>query len=329
MHAPPLPIAAAVRIVVLGAGGAHKTEAAIVRAARSLGHDVRFVNSVGWARRLGTLGAGVAERLAAAFEPDLVLATRHAWRLGERRLTRLFAGRRSVFWFFDPAPHPGTLELARLVDDLYITYRGQRGEYRAAGVKSVRFLPQGMDPDRDRPASPRPEMQCDVSFIGSGPYPHRWAILRAIAKVARLQIRGPGWEKAPKDLPVAGGPVHGEDFAAAIGSAAISLGADAVPAQGADVASASNRMWKILGCGGHYLGPYVPGIEHFAADGVHCSWYRSEDEAVAKVRALLADPDSRRRIAEAGRDHALAHHTYAHRVALLVAGQEYQLPEST
>ena len=35
------------RIVVLGAGGARKTEASIVRAARSLGHACRLVNVVG------------------------------------------------------------------------------------------------------------------------------------------------------------------------------------------------------------------------------------------------------------------------------------------
>jgi spore maturation protein CgeB len=313
------------RIVVLGAGGARKTEDAIVRAARGLGHEARSVNVVGWRRRLGPLAAPLVERLVSSFAPDRIIVTRHAWSLGESRLRRILQGRKSAFWFFDPEPHPGTLELARLVDALYITYRGQLERYRAAGVPVVRFLPQGVDPDRDRPAPPRAGFACDVSFVGSGPYPHRWEILRAVAKVATLQIRGPGWDDAPADLPVAGGPVHGETFASVITSAKIALGADALPAQSSDEASASNRMWKILGCGGFYLGPYVPGIEHFARDGVHCSWYRSVDDAVARVGATLADPVGRRRIAEAGRAHALAHHTYGHRLALLLNDQEYSL----
>lgn len=313
------------RIVVLGAGGARKTEDAIVRAARRLGHEARLVNVVGWRRRLGPLALPLVERLVSAFEPDLVLATRHAAMLGEARLRRVFRGRRSAFWFFDPEPHPGTLELARLVDAFYITYRGQRDRYRAEGIPVVRFLPQGMDPDRDHPVPARPEFRCDVSFVGSGPYPYRWEILRAVAQVAALQIRGPGWAEAPKDLPVAGGPVHGEEFAAVIASAKIALGADALPAQSSDEASASNRMWKILGCGGYYLGPYVPGIEHFARDGEHCVWYRSPDEAIAKIRAALADPEERSRIAAAGRAHALAHHTYGHRLSLLLANAEYPL----
>jgi len=314
------------RLVVLGAGGARKTEDAIARAGRSLGHAVRLVDVVGWHRWAGPLAGPSVERLVAGFEPELILVTRHAWKLGEARLRRLFQGRRSAFWFFDPEPHPGTLELARLVDAFYVTYRGQRERYRREGIGVVRFLPQGVDPDRDRPAPPREAFRCDVSFVGSGPYPYRWEILRAIAEVARLQIRGPGWEKAPGDLPVAGGPVYGEEYAAVIASAVIALGADAVPSQSQDEASASNRMWKILGCGGYYLGPYVPGIEHFAEDGVHCGWYRSTDEAVARVRTALADPEGTTKIASAGRSHALAHHTYAHRLALLLAGEEYRLP---
>lgn len=313
------------RLVVLGAGGARKTEDAIARAGRSLGHQVRLVNAVGWRRRLGPLAGPVLERLVDGFEPDLILVTRHAWLLGETRLQRLFQRRRSAFWFFDPEAHPGTVELARLVDAFYITYLGQREHYLDAGIPIVRFLPQGMDPDRDRPAPPRDEFRCDVSFVGSGPYPFRWEILRRIAGVARLQIRGPGWEEAPKELPVAGGPVYGAEYASVIASAAIALGADALPAQSGDSASASNRMWKILGCGGYYLGGYVPGIEHFARDGVHCSWYRSVDDAVDKVRDALADPDARVRIAAAGHAHALAKHTYAARLQLLLADQEYPL----
>jgi hypothetical protein len=314
------------RIVIIGAGGARKTEDAVARAARSLGHEVRLVNAVGWRRRLGPLGSVVAERLATSFEPDTILVTRHAWLLGAERLRRIFRGRRSAFWFFDPQPHPGTLELARLVDEFYTTYRGQLPRYAAEGIAKVRWMPQGVDPDRDRPAPPRERYQCDVSFVGSGPYPYRWEVLRAVAQQASLQVRGPGWEDAPSDIPVAGGPVHGREFARVIASAAVSLGANAVADQAGDEASASNRMWKILGCG-DYLGPWVQGIERFAADEVHCSWYRSTDEAVARVRLALGDPERRRRIAEAGRTHALAHHTYADRVRLLLAGKDYDHPE--
>ena len=85
-----------------------------------------------------------------------------------------------------------------------------------------------------------------------------------MAQVSRLQIRGPGWRNAPSDLPVVGGPVYGKRLAQVIRGAAISLGASSHPGQDRDRFSASNRMWKVLGSGGFYLGRHVDGIESFA-----------------------------------------------------------------
>jgi Glycosyl transferases group 1 len=314
------------RVVVLGAGGAHKTEASIVRAARELGHACRLVNVVGWTRYAGPLAGRAVRRLAEAFEPDFVLLTRHAHLAGEASLRPILRGRDAAFWYFDLQPRPAVLELGRLVGRMYITYLAQLDRYRAAGIDDVRFLPQGVDPARDYPAAGAPAAyRCDASFVGSGQYPYRYAVLRAVAAVCRLQLRGPGWEAAPADLPVAGGPVHGSALRQTIRGAAISPGASSHPEQDADRASASNRMWKVLGCGGFYLGPHVADIEAFAADGRHCAWYRSAEDAAGQARHYLARPDERQRIAEAGRAHALRHHTYARRLELLLAGREYEL----
>jgi len=109
-----------------------------------------------------------------------------------------------------------------------------------------------------------------------------------------------------------------------VAGAAISLGANAVPEMAALTGSVSNRMWKVMGCGGFYLGEWSPGMDAFARGGEHCAWYQTADEAVALVRRYLGDPTARARIAEAGRRHALAHHTYAHRVRLLLEGRGYE-----
>jgi spore maturation protein CgeB len=162
--------------------------------------------------------------------------------------------------------------------------------------------------------------------VGSGGSTYRYELLRKVAAESRLQIRGPGWENAPADLPVRGGPVHGKRLAQVIRGAAISLGASSYPGQDTERYSASNRMWKILGSGGFYLGRHVEGIDTFAADGEHCAWYQGPDHACELIRHYLAAPEERQRIAAAGRAHALAHHTYAHRVALLLQGQDYPLP---
>ena len=314
------------RIVVLGAGGAHKTETAIAQAARLLGHACRLVNVVTWTRYAGPLATRAIHRLADAFDPDFVLLTRHASLVAAPTLRALLHGRQAAFWYFDPQPTPQVVELGRLVERMYLTYLGQLEWYRGAGISDVRFLPQGVDPHRDHPISTAPvEFHCDASFVGSGQYPHRYPVLRAVSAVCRLQLRGPGWEGAPSDLPVAGGPVRGRRLRQVIRGASISLGASAHPEQDADRASASNRMWKILGCGGFFLGAHVPDIETFAEGGRHCAWYRSPAEAAAQAEYYLGAPEERQRIAEAGRRHALSHHTYAHRVALLLSGRGYEL----
>jgi len=160
--------------------------------------------------------------------------------------------------------------------------------------------------------------------VGSCQYPCRHEVLRAVAAMCGMQIRGPRWWDAPADLPVCGGPVWGTHFAQVVHGAAISLGAHALPEHARERGGgASNRMWKVFGCGGFYLGAHVDGIEAFARDGEHCAWYDDVDHAVALVRRYLADPEARTRIARAGRAHALACHTYAHRLALLLDGRGY------
>ncbi|MGH7526022.1 MAG: CgeB family protein [Gemmatimonadales bacterium] len=318
------------RVAVIGAGGRQKTEASIVRALCALGHEGRLVDAVAWARYAGRLSGRAARYLTDAFQPDFLILTRHAIELGESSLRALLRGRRGVFWYFDLHPKEKVVALGRLVGTMYVTSHGQIDSYRAAGIAEVRFLPQGVDPEWDVPAVSAPaSLTCDASFVGSGQYPHRYPPLRAVASVSRLEIRGPGWSAAPRDLPVVGGPVHGAELARVIRGAAISLGANAYPEQDTEPASASNRMWKILGCGGFYLGPRVPDIESFAAGGRHCAWYGDAADAAEQVRHYLSRPDERARIAWAGREHALRHHTYAHRLTLLLEGREYQVGRST
>ncbi len=314
------------RIVVLGAGGAHKTEASLRRAARALGHACRVVDAAGMVRRRGARGADTARRRTESFAPDFVLMTRHAMKLGESVVRDLLRGRDSAFWYFDLLPNDDVLALGRLAGRMYVTSPGRIAEYRAAGIARVAYLPQALDPETERPARWAPPWyRCDASFVGSGHYPHRHAVLRAVAGACRLQIRGPGWDDAPPDLPVRGGAVRGRRFARVVRGAKVSLGANALPAQDREPASASNRMWKVLGCGGFYLGQRVDGIERFARHGEHCVWYRDADEAVSLLREYLTDAAARTAIAAAGRAHALAEHTYALRLELLLGGGAYEL----
>jgi len=292
-----------------------------------MGHACQVVNVVTWTHNLGRLAAPLLQRRVEAFQPDVLICSRHAFLLGEARLRSLFRGRYSAFWYFDLRipPIAEVIALGRLVDTMYTTYVPQVEVFRRHGIGQVLHLPQGMDPTLDHPATRRIPRgyRCDVAFIGNGNFPHRFAVLRAVGRVADLHIRGTGWGAAPGDLPVVGGPVYGRSYARAVAGAAISLGANSLPAMATQYGSASNRMWKVMGCGGFYLGEWVEGLDAFARHGEHCAWFRDPDEAAALTRYYLERPDERRAIAAAGRRHALAHHTYAHRVQLLLAGRGY------
>ena len=313
------------RIAVFGKRGSYRTEASIARAARALGHEVYFVDVARW-RALGPLGPALLRWRLDAFDPDTLIVTRYAAELGEDQVRRLARGRWAAAWYFDLPLTPEILLLGRATQRVFTTYRDTVPQYRTAGIGEAYWLPQGMDPLIDAPAAEWPSAyECDASFIGSGPYPHRWPVLQAVAKVCQLQVRGPGWDAAPRDIPVVGGEIRGEEFARATCAAKISLGASFSAEQASSRYSASNRMWKVLGCGAFFLGEYVDGIEQLAAEGVHCGWYRGPADAAAQVRRWLDHPEERARIAAAGRAHALKAHTYAHRLALLLQGKGLEL----
>lgn len=295
-----------------------------------MGHDCRLVDAVSWTQNLRQLAPPLLSRQVESFEPDTVILSRHAALMGEARLKKVLRGRYSALWYFDLRipPIQDVLALGRMVDAMFVTCLPTVETYRSLGVSNVMHLPQGMDPELDRPARRIPRRyRCEVAFIG-GNSPHRNTVLRAMAGMYDLQIRGPGWLEAPPDLPVAGGPIYRKAYAQAVGGAAISLGAHSLPDMASQTASASNRMWKVMGCGGFYLGEWVQDIETLGSDGVHCAWYRTVGEGIEQVRHYLDHPADRTRIAEAGRRHALEHHTYAHRVRLLLEGRGYPLAQT-
>lgn len=316
-------------MLVLGDAGRHRTEGSIARAIRALGHQSYRLDPIGWRRRVGPLAGAMVRRLARSYAADVVILTRYSADLDDDTLVAVTAGRAVALWFFDVVqrPHERIVRLGRAATTAYVTCPSQIPLYRAAGVPEVLYLPQAMDPELDRPVKRAPRrMRCEVSFVGSPQSTYRQELLREVARAAELQIRGPGWDGEAMGLPVAGGTVRGPRLAQVVRGAAISLGAHASPEHRDERACASNRMWKVLGCEGFYLGPRVPGIEHFARDGEHCAWYDSPADAVRLVREYLRHPAARRAIAEAGRRHALAEHTYAHRLPLLLESRGYPIP---
>ena len=148
------------RVVVLGAAGSHKTESSIARAIRALGHACRLVNAVGWMRHAGALGSRAVRYLTDSFEPDYVLLTRHAIRVGESSLAGAApwaGGRVLVFRSPTESGGAGTRQIGR--ENVYhepLRSRGAAsvghplGRLPAARRRSRSGLPRLVSPPRGR-----------------------------------------------------------------------------------------------------------------------------------------------------------------------------------
>lgn len=74
------------------------------------------------------------------------------------------------------------------------------------------------------------------------------------------------------------------------------------------------RCFEAMATGSFLLTEWVPTLYRCFTDGVHLVTYDTIEDAIEKARYYLAHDEERERIAKAGMEHVLAHHTYQHRV---------------
>ncbi len=185
------------RVVVLGAGGRHKTEASIVRAVRSLGHACRLVNVVGCSRYVGPLSSRAARYHDDELRARLRLLTRHAILPADPRSVRVLKGRARAFWYFDPKPTArGAGRWAGWPAPCTSPLLAGGDTYRGAGIPGSASCPRASIPVRTLPRGrARRNTSATPRFVGSGQYRYRGRSAPSRRRgEARLQIRGPGWE---------------------------------------------------------------------------------------------------------------------------------------
>jgi hypothetical protein len=83
----------------------------------------------------------------------------------------------------------------------------------------------------------------------------------------------------------------------------------------------SDRIPETLGRGGFLLHPYIEGISSHYTDTEHLRLWAPGDWATLRelIHHYLGAEDERAKIASAGHQHVLAHHTYTHRVKEVIA----------
>lgn len=266
-------------------------------------------------------------RTAAAFQPDVIVLIGDNAVVLPETLAALKADHGCVLVYasgtspvvFSHAIERAAAPLYDLVvtNDLYHAI-----QWRELGAPRAEVLPLGaVDPDVHRPYDLGPEerahLACEVGFVGTlvpaTLYGERIAALEALRDVD-LAI----W--SVHEVPVSlrrfhRGPLLGEGMLRAMRAAAVALNP-----HGNFMRSGGNlRLFELCGVGAFQVADDRPGIRAWLTPGVHLETYRDPDHLRELVTRYLADPEARRRVAEAGLGHVHAHHTYDQRMTRLLA----------
>lgn len=292
----------------------HRSGFALAAALQSLGCEVgrceerlRGLNAI-WRRPLAARLDALLRRAPA----DVVLVFKGT-KLAPSEV-RALAGRfggRWVNWFpDDPHQIEMSLSLAPAYDVFFTHDSLSVARHRQAGAQA-HYLPFGCDPAYHRPLDGGPRWRAPLVFAGSRD-PAREPVVRAVADLG-LAAWGPGWPN---------GPLYGDDFVRALSGATIGLNIHQHFGEQGDPArygtGANMRVFELGAIGTPQLCDAKGDItRHFAPDR-EIVLYRSLAELRERAQSLLEDDSWRRSLAAAGRERALAEHTWRHRMEELL-----------
>ncbi|MCC6799002.1 MAG: glycosyltransferase [Anaerolineae bacterium] len=194
-------------------------------------------------------------------------------------------------------------------------------QWRELGARRVEALPlAAIDPEFHHPFALSDDEQvryrCAIGFVGTLVPPRLYG--ERIAALEALRDFDLGiWsvhEVPPSLRPFYRGSALGAEMlrATAAGQIALNPHGDFMRWGG------NMRLFEACGVGAFQLVDDRPGVREWFRDGEHLVIYRDHEHLRELVRYYLAHDGERRQIADAGRAHVLAHHTYDQRMARLV-----------
>ncbi len=218
--------------------------------------------------------------------------------------------------------HPIERAAARLYDLVLVNDYYHGIQWLELGAKAMSCLPvAAIDPDFHHPYTLTPEAQArytaEITFVGTlvpdNLYSERVAALEAVADLG-LGV----WSvhDVPASLrPYYRGEALGEEMFRVLSAAKISINA-----HGDFMRYGGNmRLFEAAAVGAFQLVDNRPGVHEWFTDGEHLVTYNSPADLREKVQYYLAHPEARQAIANAAREHVLAHHTYDHRMEAAMA----------
>jgi spore maturation protein CgeB len=240
-----------------------------------------------------------------------------------------------IFWDVDAPATLASMEadpenpLRELVPayDMVFTYGGGQpviDRYRALGARSCTPIYNALDPQTHRPEPPRPELACDLAFLGNR-LPDREARVEEFffGAVSALPQRtfllgGSGWGDRARDLRNVRylGHVPTGDHNA-LNCSALSVLNVSRESMAANGFSPATRVFEAAGAGACVITDAWEGIELFLEPGAEVLVARDGEEVSELLSEL--EPRRARRIGRAARARVLATHTYMDRAAQVEA----------
>lgn len=299
-------------------GPPHSTENHVAAALRNLGHAVdeyQENDPESWVT-LQTLAVSTDADSFGAL-PDLVLWTRTGWDppiprdvqlatidLFERRSIPVVGFHLDRWWGLD-REHQIDDEAFFASTRLFTADGGNAEGWIRKGIEH-RWSPPGVLDAETRRVGDPDRFPVDVAFVGSWKRYHReWPYRKELVLWLRANY-GRSMFLAPR----AGFAPRGQDLADVYAGAKVVVG-DSCLARGIG-RYWSDRVPETIGRGGVLIHPRVAGLDEHFVDGEHLVTYDVGDWAGLKDRIdyFVENPDAGREMAEAGRAHVQAHHTY-------------------
>ncbi|MBF0619139.1 MAG: glycosyltransferase [Candidatus Omnitrophica bacterium] len=231
-----------------------------------------------------------------------------------------------VFLWTTDAPHPDQMAVilpaAKEYSRIFCAGTEAVDILRNAGVAEVEWLPFACDPERHAPAALRPEdehYRRDISFVGAY-YPNRLSVLETLAEM-NLGIWGPHWNRVPAHSSLREKTRHAwinvDEWVKIYSWAGIVL---VVHFQDGKIPcyQASPKLFEAMACGAFVLCDDQKDARAIFKEGEHVVFFKDAADLKDKARYYLEHPALRARIAAAGRQEALARHTYQHRMRVIM-----------
>ncbi len=275
-------------------------------ALRALGHETFFFES--FSRRgyhnFAALNGALLKQVE-ELRPDVVLTVlmmAEVWMESIALMRR--AGCKVVNWSTDDSWK--YRQFSRLIAkefDLYATTcPAAAAWYRADGIDNVHLTQWGAS--ASWLAVPKPASDCrfPASFVGSayGDRPARIAALGAAGIV--VECFGHGWPA---------GPVAAERISEIVRDSVVSLNFSEAGGGGGRQIKA--RVFEVPAAGGMLLTEVAPHLENYFVPGAEIALFQDDKQLLEQMHELLADPNHRDAIAQAGHARVRRHHTYCER----------------